>query len=158
MKEMSFEIKPLEGFGALEFGSTPKQIVAQLGEPDDKEEIKDEDMGDSMIYHYDDMELSLFFEVDEEPVLTQFETENRGITLFGKKLFDLNEAEIIKLMNDHDYDDMDTEMMEDEEYENEKRVSFDDALIDFYFDEGALTAISWGMMMDLEEEDEDDEA
>jgi hypothetical protein len=158
MKEMSFEIKPLEGFGALEFGSTPKQIVAQLGEPDDKEEIKDEDMGDSMIYHYDDLELSLFFEVDEEPVLTQFESENRGITLFGKKLFVLNEAEIIKLMNDHDYEDIDSEMMEDEEYENEKRVSFDDALIDFYFSEGELTAISWGMMMDLEEEDQDDQA
>ncbi|MCK9270278.1 MAG: hypothetical protein RBR47_05405 [Bacteroidales bacterium] len=159
MKEMSFEIKPLEGFGALKFGNTPKQIVERLGEPDDKEEIVDEDMGDSIIYHYDDMELSLFFEVDQEPVLTQFETENRGVTLFGKKLFDLNEAQIVKLMNDHEYDDIDTEMMEDEDYENEKRVSFDDALIDFYFDDGALTAISWGMMMDLElEEDDDDEA
>ena len=38
--------------------------------------------------------------------------------------------------------------LEEETEDDELRVSFEDALVDFFFDEEGLTAISWGVLVD----------
>lgn len=157
MKALSLEIKPLTGFGDLEFGCSPEALIAYLGEPEEKEEMEDEEMGDSLIYHYDEKGISAFFEIFDEAVLTTFESDNPEVTLFGKKVFALNEKEIIKLMKQNGFTDTESEVLDDEDYQNEKRVSFDEALMDFYFEGDILTAISWGAYFDMDEDDEDDE-
>nr|NQU94312.1 hypothetical protein [Bacteroidota bacterium] len=148
MKDLSLEIKPLEGFGELEFGATPDEIKAYLGEPDEDEIFEDEEEGDTLVLHFWDKACSAFFENPEDPSLTNLETDNPDATLFGKHIFAMKEADIIKLMNDNGYSEIDTEIMEAEEFDNEKRVSFDDAMIDFFFEDGVLTAASWGVFLD----------
>jgi hypothetical protein len=44
------------------------------------------------------------------------------------------------MMKDNGYKDMD----EDDETWGEHRVTFEDAQIDFYFDDQELTLVSWG--------------
>ncbi|MFP4469115.1 MAG: hypothetical protein ACLFPE_00435 [Bacteroidales bacterium] len=155
MKELTLEIKPLEGLGELEFGMTPEEVFEYLGKPDEDETFEDDEMGDTQVYHFWERSVSAFFENTEEPGLSNLETDNPDVTLFGKHIFAMKEADIIKLMKDNGYEDIDTEMMEDEDLENEKRVSFDDAFIDFFFEDEVLTAVSWGTFFDIDEEDED---
>ena len=155
MKEMKLEIKPLEGFGALEFGASPEEVFEFLGQPDEDEVFEDEDEGSTTVYHFWDLEVSAFFENEDEPGLINIETDNQDATLFGKKIFTMKEAEVIKLMNDNGFSEIDTEIIESEDAENEKRVSFDDAMIDFFFEDEKLAAVSWGVF--LEDYDDDEE-
>lgn len=157
MKELTLEIKPLEGLGELEFGMTPEEVFEYLGKPDEDETFEDDEMGNTQVFHFWGKSVSAFFENAEDPGLSNLETDNPDATLFGKHIFAMKEADIIKLMKDNGYEDIDTEMMEDEDedMENEKRVSFDDAFIDFFFEDEVLTAVSWGTFFDLDEEDED---
>ncbi len=152
---MKLEIKPLEGFGVLEFGATPKEVFEYLGQPDEDEVFEDEEEGDTTVYHFWDLQVSAFFENEEEPGLINIETDNPDATLFGKQIFTLKEDEVIKLMKDNGFSEIDTEIMESEEDENEKRVSFDDAMIDFFFEDDKLSAVSWGVFLEDYEDDEE---
>ena len=72
-----------------------------------------------------------------------FETENEAATLYGKKVFDLKKADVIKLMKDNGYKEV-----EEETEDGELRVSFEEAMIDFFFEDDKMTAISWGVLVD----------
>ena len=72
-----------------------------------------------------------------------FETENMEATLYGEPVFDLTKEEIIDLMKKQGFKEL-----EEENEDDELRVSFEDALVDFFFDEEGLTAISWGVLVD----------
>lgn len=153
MKSLSLEIKPLKGFGELEFGMNPEKVIEYLGEPDDQEQMDDE-YENILIFHYDEKDISVFFEEGEShKELVNFESVNQETILFGKKIFTLKEKEIIALMKEKGFTKMDVEKLEDEEYQNEKRVSFDEIMVDFFFEDELLTAVSWGEELVFEDEE-----
>ncbi len=159
---MKMEILLLDGLDDLKFGDLPENVEKLLGKPGEIENLgeeADEDL-DTILWNYDKEGLSVFFEGKNNHVLSCFETDNRDVTLFGKKLFEMNEEEITKLMNQEGLTQIDSEV---EEW-GEKRVSFDEALIDFYFQDGKLVTVNWGVFVnengeieefDDEEDDED---
>jgi hypothetical protein len=159
---MKMEILLLDGLDDLKFGDLPDNVEKLLGKPTEIENMgdeADEDL-DTILWNYDKEGLSVFFEGKNNHVLSCFETDNRDVTLFGKKLFEMTEEEITKLMNSEGLTQIDSEV---EEW-GEKRVSFDEALIDFYFQDGKLVTVNWGVFVnengeieefDDEEDDED---
>lgn len=153
MKSLSLEIKPLKGFGELEFGASPQEVIKYLGEPDDQEQMDDE-YENILIFHYDEKDISVFFEEGEsDKELVNFESVNEETTLFGKKIFAMKEKEIIAMLKEHGYTEMDVEMLEDDDYQNEKRISFDEIMVDFFFEDEVLTAVSWGEELIFDEEE-----
>jgi len=78
-----------------------------------------------------------------EPIVSHFDLDNKNATLFGEKVFDMNEDAITQLMNKHGY----VEIEKEEEEWGELRLTFDDAMIDFYFIEGELAAVNWGVII-----------
>ncbi|OQX81268.1 MAG: hypothetical protein B6D64_02170 [Bacteroidetes bacterium 4484_276] len=148
MKDLTLNIRPLEGFGELEFGTNKEEVTKYFGEPNEEEIFSDEEDGDTLVYHYWDKDVSAFFENLADPVLINLETDNPDATLFGKHIFTLKETEVKELMKANGYSEIDEELMESEEFDNEKRVSFDDAMMDFFFEEEMLTAVSWGVFLD----------
>ncbi|HRS53386.1 MAG TPA: hypothetical protein P5250_01610 [Bacteroidales bacterium] len=155
MENKFIEILPFIGLSNLEFGITLEEVEKLLGPPDQSEtleELEDENEDDfnTLMWHYEQPEFTLFFESDEDDakILTCIETSNTNSTLFGKKIFDMTEEEIIKLMNDNGFENIE---IEDETW-GEKRISFTDAIIDFYFENNELTSVSWG----ISEEDDDE--
>ena len=72
-----------------------------------------------------------------------FETENEAATLYGKKVFGLKKDEIIKLMKDNGFKEL-----EEETEDGELRVSFEDAMIDSFFEGDSISAVSWGVLVD----------
>ena len=140
-----FTIMPLKGYGEIPFGMTLDEAVKLLNMPDFYEELNDmEETGNRSIYYeYDGIQTNIYFEGITKSVVACFETENEAATLYGKKVFDLKRDEIIKLMKDNGFKDLD-----EGEEDGELRVSFEDALVDFFFDGDVMTAVSWGVLVD----------
>ncbi len=142
MQKLTLDIKPKEGFGELNFGDDTDKVISMLGEAEELESIEDDDEFNTTILNYWEQGLSVFFEGVEKSVLSCFETDNPESILFGKMVFDLDEEQIITLMEEQAY-----EVAETEEENGERRISYDDALIDFFFNEGELLAVNWGVLV-----------
>ena len=138
-------IEPLKGFGEIPFGMTLDDAVKVLGQPNFYEELNDmEETGNRSIYYeYDSIQTNIYFEGITKSVIACFETENEAATLYGKKVFDLNKDDVIKLMKDNGFQEL-----EEETEDGELRVSFEDAMIDFFFEDDKMTAVSWGVLVD----------
>lgn len=136
---------PLKGYGEIPFGMTLDETVKKLGMPDFYEELSDmEETGNrSIFYEYEELETNIYFEGVTKSVVACFETENMEATLYGEPVFDLTKEEIIDMMKEHGFKEL-----EEENEDDELRVSFEDALIDFFFEDEMLTAVSWGVLVD----------
>ena len=141
----NFAIEPLKGYGEIPFGMTLDEAVKMLGMPNFYEELNDmeETENRSIYYEYDDLQTNIYFEGITKSVVACFETENENATLYGKKVFDLDQNAVIDTMKAQGYNEL-----EQETEDGELRISFEDALIDFFFDEDGMTAVSWGVLVD----------
>lgn len=138
------EILPLVGVNELKFGNTKEEILEVLGVSDQFEIIEEDEEVFTEMYTYPKYQASLFFEGNEtEMIFTSCDTENKDIYLFGNKIFEKSEAEILQLMKEHNFKDLEV----DEEEWGEKRVSFLDAMMDFYFQDEELVSITWGILV-----------
>ena len=140
-----FTIMPLKGYGEIPFGMTLDETVKMLNMPNYYEELGDmEETGNRSIYYeYDAIQTNIYFEGVTKSVVACFETENEAATLFGKKVFELKKDEVVKLMKDNGFNEL-----EEETEDGELRVSFEDGMIDFFFEEDELIAVSWGVLVD----------
>jgi hypothetical protein len=151
MQKLTLDIKPKEGFGELNFGDHTDKVISILGEAEELESIEDDDEFNTTILNYWEHGFSVFFEGVEKSVLSCFETDAPKSTLYGKRVFDLDEEQIITLMEEQGYEVAETE----EERNGERRISYDDALIDFFFHEGELLAVNWGVLVNEQGEIEE---
>jgi len=140
-----FTIVPLKGYGEIPFGMSLDDTVKLLNMPDFYEELSDmEETGNRSIYYeYDAIQTNIYFEGVTKSVVACFETENEAATLYGKKVFDLNKDEVVKVMKDNGFKEM-----EEETEDGELRVSFEEAMIDFFFEGDKISAVSWGVLVD----------
>lgn len=140
-----FVIEPLKGFGEIPFGMALDDAVKKLGSPNFYEELSDmEETGNRSIYYeYEEIATNIYFEGITKSVVACFETENKDAVLYGTKVLELSRAEVIVLMQDNGFKEL-----EEEDEDGEHRVSFEDAMIDFYFDGDKMTAVSWGVLVD----------
>ena len=112
---MEMNIELKKGIGTIQFGMPVEEIVATLGTADEVESI-------------------------DNPALSCIDVANDDCTLFGEPVFDLDERAIVRLMVSHDI----TEEDADEEDWGERRITFPQANVDFYFDQGDLVSIILG--------------
>ena len=140
-----FTIMPLKGYGEIPFGMSLDETVKLLGMPEFYEELSDmEETGNRSIYYeYEELGTNIYFEGITKSVVACFETENEEATLYGKKVFGLKKEDVAELMKANGYKDM-----EEEIEDGELRVSFEDAMIDFFFEDDKMTAVSWGVLVD----------
>ena len=140
MEIVKMEIVPKKGLGNVEFGIFTRDLTKKLGEPNNVEEISTDDDLKTTVLSFDNG-ITVFLEGLIDPVVSNFDIDNRNAQLFGEQVFKMKELEIIALMKSHDYQEIEKE----EEEWGEMRLTFDDAMMDFYFDSGDLVAISWGV-------------
>jgi len=141
---IKIEILPLVGVNELKFGNTKEEIIEVIGVTDQFEIIEEEEEVFTEMYTYPKYKASLFFEGNEtEMIFTSCDTENKDVYLFDNKVFDLSEAEIMQLMKEHNFNDLEI----DEEEWGEKRISYLDAMMDFYFHDEELVSITWGILV-----------
>lgn len=151
MSELVFDIIPKKGLGQIAFGESSEHVMGLLGQPEDVENIEDVDEFNTVILYYWEKGLTVFFEGIEKSVVSCFETENPECTMYGKKIFTMSEKEIVDLMTSKGFEVAE----EEKEISGENRVSYDDAMIDFFFLEGELVAVNWGVLVNNEGEVEE---
>ena len=117
---MEHVINLKKGFGSIQFGTPVEDIVALLGEADEVESMENAFDEPTTVLHYFDGELTLFFEGDS-PTLQCIDSS-----------MDMVE-------NHYCQEDVDDEAW------GERRVSFGEANVDFFFDNGVLSSVVWGV-------------
>ena len=142
MKIDIIDIKPLVGCGLLHFGQTIDDVVALLGDAEEIDQIDEDDMMNTVILHYWERGISVFFEGVEKSVVSCIETDNPDSDLFGSKVFNLSMEKLIALMKKNGYENHEIEVEE-----GENRISFEDGLIDFFYDGEEMLAISLGVLI-----------
>ena len=75
----------------------------------------------SIYYEYDDLQTNIYFEGITKSVVACFETENENATLYGKKVFDLDQKAVIEMMKAKGFNEL-----EQETEDGELRISFAD--------------------------------
>lgn len=135
---MKLDIKIKQGLGDILFDTPIEDIVAVLGEAKEVETIDNVDDMPTTIMRYGD-DVSLFFEGDN-PTLTCIDIADEDCTLFGEEVFDMNEKEIVALMVSNNYFEQDA----DTEDWGERRISFPEGNIDFFFEDDELMSIIIG--------------
>ncbi len=146
----SLEIKPKTGFGEIEFGEYLDNIVTLLGEAEEIDTIEEDEEMNMLILHYWELGFSVIFEGSAKQIVSGFETDHPDATMFEHKVIGMAEEEIIKLMRENGLTEYETEMEAED-----KRISYDDEMLDFYFRDNKLVYVNWGVYVNEEGEIED---
>ena len=128
-----------QGIGDIRFDMPVEEVVALMGTPNEVEEIDNAADETTTVLRYLDDGITMFFE-GENPCLQCIDVDNEEYTMFGENVFDLSEKEIVQLMVRNKYCEQDIE----DEVWGERRVSFGEANVDFFFDGDELVSISIG--------------
>jgi len=144
MKNNEIVILPLKGLKNLSFGLTIDMITQELGEADELEQLEEPDF-ESVVLNYHSGQFSLFFEGLGIPHLAYIQTQNKDAILYGAEVFKLSKKEIVALMAKNGFTKTDSDKEEGEE-----RLTFEEAMVDFFFEKEKLIAISWGVLLDRE--------
>jgi hypothetical protein len=137
------EIKLLKGFCNVNFGETLPNVMKVFGEPEEIQEMEDAILDTSTtVYHYWDQGFSLFFDNTRGQAFCSVELDNRETVLLNTAIFTLREKELIDFMKSNGYGLSDVETHE----WGEKRVSFDSAGLDCYFENNKMVSVNFGVV------------
>ena len=140
----TFEIKPCEGFAALPFGASMEEAEELFGPAEETDTLEGAGPDEvNIVWHYWEQGFTLFFDVNQRNAFTCVEIDNRNCTLWGKRIFEMSEEQVIELFQSKGYRDID---MEEHEW-GERRLSFDDTMIDFYFKNSGMISINYGVLL-----------
>ena len=144
MKEITIE--PLKGCGDIKFGMSIEEIVNIMGEPSNNEEMEPLEEGEgnrSVLYDYEEEEISVCFEGMANTIVSSISTTNRDALLFGERVYDMDRKKVVELMKSNGYKEYDIE-----EQEGDTCLIYDELMLDFYFNEVELIDFDWGVIID----------
>ncbi|MBO7286696.1 MAG: hypothetical protein J6U85_00535 [Bacteroidales bacterium] len=137
-------IEPLKGYGDIKFGMSIDEVVNVFGTPSNLEELEPIIEGNeitSVLYDYEDLAVSICFEGTDKMLVSSISTISEDATLFGEKIYNMNRNQIIDLMKKNGYKEFD-----EEEQEGDTCLIYDELMLDFYFNEGELIDVVWGVV------------
>jgi hypothetical protein len=138
----SLQIKLGFGLFNISFGSIMADVEILLGQPEAVELLDEIEESQSTVWHYWELGFSLFFSENKNQTFYSVEIDNPEALLWGVKIFTLKEKQIIELFKNKGINTCETEIHE----WGEKRLSFDDSNIDFYFEKNKLCSINYGLI------------
>ena len=135
--KLNIEIK--KGLGDIQFDMPIEDVVSILGEAAEVESIDNAIDEITTVLHYNDDGVTLFFE-GPTPTLQCIDISCDEATLFGEHIFDLGEKDLVKLLIKNNYCAQD---IENEDW-GERRISFNEGNIDFFFENDILMSVVYG--------------
>jgi len=146
-------IKLGKGLDKLKFGMTRDQVTDAIGEPNEIENYNplEEDEGESIAWHYDELELSASFDEEDDYRLTSIAVSSSEYLFEGVNLIGLSEEEVMQQIELMDLGDVELETME-EESALQSVGSIQEVSLNLWFENGELSEIQWGPFWDEEED------
>lgn len=137
-------IRLQSGFGELIFGASCEEAELKFGLPTETEVLEGPDQSQTLVWHYWDAGFSLFFDRQEQDRFSCVEIDaGMNPLLWDQPLQGISEQDLKSLFLRNGFFDIDEERHE----WGEKRISFDDAMADFYFENGKLISINFGVLL-----------
>jgi hypothetical protein len=137
---VNFELLPHQGLPELPFGIPPAAALTLLGPPDLVEEESEQEAGFHLFVQvFEGPGLSLFYNSGPEPLLRAIESVNKSLLLWDTKVFDLNEQALYELLKSRG----ELSLEREKEAWGESRITSPEFGIDFYFENGKMSAIYW---------------
>ncbi|PHN04682.1 hypothetical protein [Flavilitoribacter nigricans] len=153
MKKELQNIQVGAGLGSILFGMSRAEISAIIGEPNEKITESYTDDGENLteIWHYDELELSLGFDEEDDWQLVSIAVTSpfyllESVSLIGKEV----EAVQTELQN-IGVSDLELEDWSSAENPDHKLLTSDDESMNFWFDQDILTEIQWSPLFADEE-------
>ncbi len=139
------EIKAGYGLGMLKFGISRAEVEKLLGKPDEIEEHSYSDTDDDVTetWHYDELELSLEFDKEEDWKLITMSVSSEFYEFMGKSLISVSEDKLISAFEELKIEDFEEEELSPIENPSQKLISLEDLGINFWFDNDVLLEIQW---------------
>jgi hypothetical protein len=135
-----------QGLGVLKFGLDRKAVELILGKPDEIENYSyqsdEEDLTEN--WHYDELELSLGFDEEEDWRLTTIAITSSNYKFKELDVIGVSKAEFIEKLKDNKINDLEHEDWSTEESPSHELLSSDKLGINFWFDENKLSEVQWG--------------
>lgn len=143
----SFEAHVLKSFGGLAFGAAEAEVEKHFGIPEEKETLEAIDGSVSLVWHYWSNGFTVFFDNERNGKFCCVEVDSSvDMKIWEEPVFRLNEGQLKALFKQQGFRDLDEENHE----WGEKRISFDDAMADFYFENGILVSVNFGVTTENE--------
>ena len=141
------EIKIAKGIGEIKFGMSPEEVLQILGEPDEsnKQVYSDEDPDYfSEEWHYDQIEMSVVFDMLETLMLSTISISSEVYTLNGNSLIGNTIEQVMSVFDTMDISP-DWEELEEEE-SNARSLVNEEEGISLYFEDALLTELQIEML------------
>lgn len=141
---MNKEIKLGIGIGELKFGISLEEVLKIMGEPDEKhrENFSDEDVDFyAEEWHYDELELSLSFDMLERLELSTISVSSISYLLNGQQLIGQSRADVEKAIATMDLSS-DWEELKNIE-DGGDLISNEDEGLSLWYEDNILTEIQW---------------
>lgn len=154
MKEIIKEIKSGFGLGNLKFGMDRNEVKKMLGEPNEIEKYSYTEKTENLTetWHYDDLELSLDFDEEDEWKLGTISVTSEFYKLKNRNLIGLNKNELLSVLNELKIEDLEFEDWSSEESPEHTLIASDSLGINFWLDSEILNEIQWGPLFEDDEE------
>ena len=75
--------------------------------------------------------------------MASISTRNEDAMLFGERIYDMSRNEIVDMMKENGYKEF-----EIEEQDGDTCIIYDELMLDFYFIDGELVDVVWGVIVD----------
>ncbi len=146
MKENLKQIHVGKGLGTLTFGNTRQEVKAMLGDPSDVEKYSlSDDGGDSTeAWHYDDLDLSLSFDEENDYRLSSIAVSSEDYTLEGISLIGKQKEEVLAEVENHQWGAPEEEDEISEDNPDNSLVHIDKSSLSLWFEKGELTELQIG--------------
>jgi hypothetical protein len=145
MKKQLKAIKPGYGLGVLKFGMKRSEVKLLLGEPSFIDNYSHSDSTKDLTesWEYDDLDVSLSFDEEEQWKLTMISVSSNFYELEEKSLIGKSEVETLKELADFDDEELYLEDCSEVAGEDHKVVEVENKSINFWFIDGVLDEIQW---------------
>lgn len=140
------EIKSGEGLGVINFGMQRDAVRMLLGEPSEIEEYSysgegNDDLTES--WHYDDLEVSLNFDKEDDWKLAIISITSNDHTLNGFQPIGMSKDALVTELEKLDVEDLELDDVSTKDSPQHEVLSSESLGINFWFDADNLTEVQW---------------
>lgn len=142
MKKELKDIKPGIGLGNLKFGMSRAEVKLMLGDPSFIDNYSHSDSEEDLTesWEYEDLELSLSFDEEEDWRLIMMSITSKHYNLEGISLIGLKEKYLLQKLETFDLGSLDVEATE---IDGQKVIEVEEQSINFWLMDGILDEIQW---------------
>ncbi|WP_068472374.1 hypothetical protein [Saccharicrinis aurantiacus] len=144
-----------KGIGEIRFGMSREEVKKILGEPDEVDQFASSEEADdnTEAYHYDELELSVSFDEIDDWKLGSIAISNEDVEFEGMKLIGVSDNELEAKLSTIDMGEAEREDVSSPESPDHEVLSFPQASINFWIENGQLSEIQYGPLWDEDAEE-----